>query len=206
MAKKKKVVIIDKESIKKATDEMKKDFDGFARIAEVNANKVREAMNKAFQTSSSDGLKNRMKELARQEGVVLNETSSLNTQMKYLAKTQDKTADSTNTLSGSFGKVAGILGGTYALKQFGNEIVNVRGEMEALERSFEVLLGSKSKSDAMVGDIIKYAVETPFGTSEISSAAKMLLGFGIEAEKVMPTIKQMGDISMGNVGAFNSLS
>lgn len=109
-------------------------------------------------------------------------------------------------LAVSWKKMLGIIGGAAVFKKLSSDIVNVRGEVEALENSFEVLLGSKKKSDKFVKEIIDYAVATPFSTSNISGAAQTLLGFNVAAEKVMPTLKQIGDITMGDAQRFDSLS
>lgn len=92
-----------------------------------------------------------------------------------------------------------------SLKNVGKEIINVRGEVQMLEKSFNVLLGSESAAMRMLADIKQYAVESPLSLSGVSNAAQTLLGFNIEAERVIPIIKQIGDISMGNQERFKSL-
>lgn len=102
-------------------------------------------------------------------------------------------------------RLTGVGLGVAGLKAFGSEIVNVRGEMQLLESSFEVLLGGKGVSGFM-SEMKQFAVDSPLSMNGVANAAQTLLGFGIEAEKVMPTIKQIGDISMGNEERFKSLS
>ena len=93
-----------------------------------------------------------------------------------------------------------------ALKEFASNVVRVRGEIEALEISFETLLGSKDKADALFSSIRDFAVSTPMTMNALASGAQTLLGFGIEADKVMPILQQIGDISMGDANKFNSLT
>lgn len=102
-------------------------------------------------------------------------------------------------------RLTGIGFGVAGLKAFGSEIINVRGEMQMLESSFEVLLGGKGVSGFM-SELKQFAVDSPLSMNGVANAAQTLLGFGIAAEKVMPTIKQIGDISMGNEDRFKSLS
>lgn len=92
-----------------------------------------------------------------------------------------------------------------ALTAFGNQVIKVRGEMQMLETSFDVLLGGKGVP-AFTAALKEFAVESPLSLSGVSDAAQTLLGFGVAAEKVIPTIKQIGDISMGNEERFKSLS
>lgn len=111
-----------------------------------------------------------------------------------------------NGMSMSFTKALGAIGGTVALKNFATQVVDVRAEMQMLNRSFEVLLGSKEKSDAYVGEIKDYALVSPLSVTDVSKAAKLLLGFNVEAEKTIPIIKSIGDITMGDSQKFGSLT
>lgn len=105
----------------------------------------------------------------------------------------------------STGAVLGTAFSVGVLKNFSDEIINVRGEMQMLETSFEVLLGGKGVP-AFMSEIKQFAVDSPLSLSGVSQAAQTLLGFNVEAEKVIPTIKQLGDISMGNEQRFQSLA
>lgn len=109
----------------------------------------------------------------------------------------------------SFAKSAGaVLGAAFSvgmLKNFGDQIIKVRGEMQMLESSFEVLLGGKGLS-AFMAELKQFAVDSPLSLSAVGDAAQMLLAFGVEAENVMPVVKQLGDISMGNSAKFQSLA
>lgn len=102
-------------------------------------------------------------------------------------------------------RITGIGFGIAGLKAFGDKIVDVRGEMQMLETSFEVLLGGKGVA-GFTSELKKFAVDSPLSLTGVSQAAQTLLGFGIAADNVMPTIKQLGDVSMGNEERFKSLS
>lgn len=102
-------------------------------------------------------------------------------------------------------RAAGMFGASFSVGAFIKKMVDVRGEMQMLESSFEVLLGGKGVSGFM-SEMKQFAVDSPLSMNGVANAAQTLLGFGIAAEKVMPTIKQIGDISMGNEERFRSLS
>ena len=91
------------------------------------------------------------------------------------------------------------------LSAFVSSIVKVRSEIESLEISFETLLGNKDKAAALFGEIKSFAVNTPMQLGDLAKGAQTLLAFNIEAERVMPTLRQIGDISMGSSEKFNSL-
>jgi tape measure domain-containing protein len=105
----------------------------------------------------------------------------------------------------STGAVLGTAFSVEVLKNFSDEIINARGEMQMLESSFEVLLGGKGVP-AFMDELKKFAVDSPLSLSNVGDATQMLLAFGVEAENVIPVVKQLGDISMGNSQKFQSLA
>lgn len=112
-------------------------------------------------------------------------------------------------IDAAFGKIAKAAGGVFALsqvKEFTKHIITLRGEIESLEISFNTLLGSEQKGAAMFSEIRQFAVQTPMMLKDLATGAQTMLGFNIEAEKVMPMLKAIGDISMGDAQKFNSLS
>ena len=104
------------------------------------------------------------------------------------------------------GTALGVGFGVVGLKSFASEIINVRGEMQMLSTSFEALLGNKASADTMIGGIKDYVLNSPYSITGLSKASQLLLGFGVDAEKIMPTLKQIGDISMGSSERMYSLS
>lgn len=104
------------------------------------------------------------------------------------------------------GMVIGAVFGAQTLAQFGREIINVRGEMQMMEKSFEVLLGGSSGVATFMKELRQFAIESPLSMGGVANAAQMLSAFGVEAENLIPVIKQLGDISMGNEEKFRSLA
>lgn len=92
------------------------------------------------------------------------------------------------------------------IKQFTADIVKTRAEIESYEVSFRTLLGDERLSRKFFGEIREFAVQTPLYLNTLANGAQMMLGFNIEAEKVIPTLKQIGDISMGDAQRFLSLT
>ena len=106
----------------------------------------------------------------------------------------------------NIGKAAAAYFTATTFFEFGRSVVNVRKEVESLEISFTTLLGSESKAKALFSEINEFAVKTPMQLNDLAKGAQTLLGFGISAERVMPILKQLGDVSMGNRDKFNSLT
>lgn len=91
------------------------------------------------------------------------------------------------------------------LSSFIGSVVKMRGEIEAMEISFETLIGNKDKAKEFFDEIKDFAVNTPLQMDTIAKGAQTMLGFNIEMEKVLPLLRQIGDISMGDAQKFNSL-
>ncbi len=55
-------------------------------------------------------------------------------------------------------------------------------------------------------DIQKFAAQTPFDSAQLAAATSTMLGFGVSQEKVMGSMKMLGDIALGNGDRLQSLS
>lgn len=111
-------------------------------------------------------------------------------------------------MDAAFNRVAKTLGGLFAfsrLKDTVAQIVEVRSEIQRLQTSFKTLAG-ESKGDALFSEIRQFATSTPMMMKDLAAGAQTMLAFNIEAEKVMPILKSIGDISMGDAQKFNSLT
>ena len=84
--------------------------------------------------------------------------------------------------------------------------ISAASEVENLEASFKTLLGTQEKAVAMVAKLRQESATTPLQLTDLARGSKTLLAFGIEAEKLIPTMRMLGDISLGDKERFNSLS
>lgn len=84
--------------------------------------------------------------------------------------------------------VAGGIGGVF-------QAVQEAASSEALETSFEFLVGSAEKAQKALADLRQFADVTPFETTEVVEAAKQMLAFGTNAEDIVPTMRTLGDVS-----------
>ena len=81
-------------------------------------------------------------------------------------------------------------------------------EREKVQVAFDVLLrGDTKASEALRGGrFANTGMVTPYMTAELQDAAKMMLSFGIAQDRIMPNIKALGDIAMGDRNKLNSLT
>jgi len=103
-----------------------------------------------------------------------------------------------NKLAGQLDKskflFAGVAAGTaFLAKQF----IGAADKMEQWSISFETMLGSAGAAKEMMAEVSEFAAKTPFELPEVVTGTKRLLAFGIEGEKIIPTLKSLGDVSAG---------
>lgn len=84
--------------------------------------------------------------------------------------------------------------------------IKFNSTMEDAMTNFTTLLGSADKAQGMVSSLQDMAAKTPFSMGDLQSGATTLLSFGESAESIMPTLKMLGDISLGNKQKFESLT
>lgn len=122
----------------------------------------------------------------------------------------DRNIDQMSTNSGS--KLNGLAGmaikfmGAFASIEAVKSLFNIGVEAEQTSVKFEVLLGSAAKGKALLDQLNAYANFTPYSNGGIAKAAETMLGFGITQDKILPNMKMLGDVAMGNEEKMGSLS
>ena len=84
--------------------------------------------------------------------------------------------------------------------------VNAYAVQEASLSKLEVLLGSQGAAVQKFAQIQQLAAASPLGVGDMMQASSTLLGFGMNAERLLPTLKMLSDVSLGNADRFQSLS
>ena len=72
--------------------------------------------------------------------------------------------------------------------------------------SFTTLLGSQEASKKMLDDIGKMDAKKVYGLDTMQEGAKTMLNFGVESEKVLTYMSQLGDIAGGDKQKLSALS
>lgn len=99
-------------------------------------------------------------------------------------------------LSGPLKLIAG-LGIGAGLVSLGKTIFDLGVKQEQLNIAFSTFLGSADKARALISDLNEFAIVTPFTPDQVNNAAKALLAFGVAGDEIIPTLKQLGDVSAG---------
>lgn len=79
-------------------------------------------------------------------------------------------------------------------------------DQEMQNASFEVLLGGEDNARKMIDNINAYASKSTYGKDALSGAVQTMAGFGITQERIMPNLRAIGEIAMGNKPKFDSLT
>lgn len=110
-----------------------------------------------------------------------------------------------NTMK-NIGKTIAAVFSVQQLSSFTSAVVKARSEIQSLEVSFTTLLGNEPKAKQLFGELRDFAVKTPMQLNDLAKGAQTLLSFNYAADKIMPTLRALGDISMGDAQKFQSLT
>ncbi len=96
-----------------------------------------------------------------------------------------------------------------AARSFARVFASAIGEAFRFEKAvsdFRVLLKSVDAAKEHIADLRRFASSTPLTFGDLSQASKLLLSFGASVGEVMPSLKMLGDIAMGDRQKFQGLA
>ena len=143
--------------------------------------------------------------LSKSLKVVSGQFDSLQGKANRLNRTTNRPAKGGGGGMGIAAMIGGF-GGAYLAFDGLKNIMNMGGDMEQTEQSFTTMLGSLTKAKSVIGDLNKFANVTPFTNAEVIKAGRSLTAFGVRGEKLMPTLKNIGDVAAGLKIPFGELS
>lgn len=71
------------------------------------------------------------------------------------------------------------------------------GDYEVLDAAMGAMLKSKKIGQDTLNALDQFAASTPFNIEPVRQAGRMLVGFGQDASKVVPTLKLLGNVAAG---------
>lgn len=120
-----------------------------------------------------------------------------NAELAKIGKTASDEGKKIDSAFSGIGKSVASIGAAFLAQQLARQIIQVRGEFEKLEVSFNTMLRSEEKAKALMSQLVKTAATTPLGLQDVAGGAKQLLAYGMEAEKINETLIRLGDIAAG---------
>lgn len=195
------------EFILKLTDMLTPGMRVAAGATDTAAGKIVADLEKIKSTGASVGGSNFGSKIANQFNAPIAKVKEFSNE---LDKIKQKSTGS-NLLSGmatglsSFAGPMLVAAGIAAAGAFVSSSVSAAMQYGATKQSFSVLTGSEKTGNALANDLNKLQQNTILGP-EVFKNAQTMLGFGLASEKVVPTLKMLGDISMGNADKMGSLT
>lgn len=122
----------------------------------------------------------------------------------------DKVDKSVNRVSGSFGKLKGLLAGAITvggLTAFTKATMDSFGAAQDLKVALETVTGSASEADKAFGFIRDFTEKTPFQVENVSEAFVKLKNAGIEpTAELLTTLGDAAAVSTDKVGALTAIA
>ena len=113
------------------------------------------------------------------------------------------------SLLSPFAGLTALLGAgalTAGLMSFVKGSSEAAASMEDLTMQFETLTKSASITKKLLDDFREEAAKSPLSVQDYAEAGKLLLNFGTNVDDVMPRLKSLADVSMGNSDRFAGLA
>jgi tape measure domain-containing protein len=113
----------------------------------------------------------------------------------------------------SFGSVAGqvaasvgaAFGGLSAVG-VGQWALGLAANLQKTQQQFGILIGNSQQAASVLSHLREFDIVSPLGLQTLLDASRTLLGFGMSASQVVPVVKMLGDVSMGNQERFAGLA
>lgn len=84
--------------------------------------------------------------------------------------------------------------------------VRLAADAEMMESNFKVMLNSADMAKQLVGDLQKFGAETPLNLGDLQGFSKMLLQAGVSANDLIPTLRTIGDVALGDSNKVHQLT
>src|SRR5581483_8755266 len=128
--------------------------------------------------------------------------ADLTRELQIIISARDEASKAIQGVGGAFGDLvqksqaasiafAGVLG------LVGKNILDAASDMEQAKVAFTTFEGSASAASKTLKELSDFAKVTPFTFPTITEAAKRLMAYGVAADDLIPTLKNLGDISAG---------
>lgn len=190
-----KVLASQYESAKSKVADLTSEFNKAVREEGAAAEKTQElAKELAYAEKEADDFKNEMDSLSQKAKNTGDSVESLSDKLKNGLSTAAKVAT---------GILATVASGVAALGKIGLEY---NAQIESYTTDFEVMMGDAEAAARKVEELKEMGAKTPFELSDLASATKTLLAFNVSADDSTGVLRQLGDISLGNVQKLDSLT
>lgn len=117
-----------------------------------------------------------------------------------IKKSMDGVKQQTNSIIPSLQNLAMQLGLVFSVQQLNQwvkHMVEVRSEFELQNIALRSIIQNKEKADQIFAEVQQLALKSPFSIMELNKFTKQMAAYGVEADKLVGTTKQLADVSAG---------
>jgi tape measure domain-containing protein len=99
-----------------------------------------------------------------------------------------------------------VVGLARGIFNIGKASLQASAQWESLNAAFKTMIGNEKEALQLTKDLRLFAAKTPLQLMGVAETSKTLLQYGVAARDIMPTIKMLGDVSMGNQEKLDRLA
>lgn len=104
------------------------------------------------------------------------------------------------------GSAPGLGAVSQMIQQFASAIISTRAELEGMEIAIASLVGSSDQASLMMTELQEIASSSPLDLSTLAQSTEHLLSVGVASDKVIPLLRQLGDVSGGDNERLGALA
>lgn len=87
-----------------------------------------------------------------------------------------------------------------------SQTVVIAMEFQRLNTAFEVFTGSLEVGQRLFADMQEMAIQTPYNLRQLADVSQTLLAMGVPADKVVESMRQIGDVASGDTDRLRRLT
>ena len=117
-----------------------------------------------------------------------------------IKKAMDGVKQQTNSIIPNLQNLAmqfGLVFSVQQLNQWVQHMVDVRAQFELQQIALRSIIQDKQKADEIFAQVQQLALKSPFSIMELNRFTKQMAAYGVEADKLVGTTKQLADVSAG---------
>lgn len=117
-----------------------------------------------------------------------------------IKKSMESVKTQTNSIIPNLQNLAmqfGLVFSVQQLNQWVKHMVEVRSEFELQNIALRSIIQNKEKADQIFAEVQQLALKSPFSIMQLNTYTKQMAAYGIEADKLVGTTKQLADVSAG---------
>lgn len=120
----------------------------------------------------------------------------------------DRAAVSVGKMGKKMRSIGAVMGAAVTLPiiLMGKSMIQAAADMETMQVSFDVLLGSAEKGKKLFGELKEFSASTPFQLGGIANSATQLLAAGTSAENMTKELQLIGDLAAGAKVPINEMA